>query len=391
VPATTVPGAPSHTTVLRPRDVDDLAEIVAQATASSQPLRIAGAATWLEAGRATPPESHRLDLSALAGIVEYVPGDLTLTALAGTPLSTIAAATAANGQWLSLDPFGSPHGTLGATLATASTGPLAATLGQPRDVALGIEFVSGEGARIRGGGRVVKNVAGFDLVRLQVGAWGSLGVIAEATVRLRGRPEVERTLALRVPGPHALSTIAARVREQRATPLAAELLNAPLASRLGLGEDDIMLLRLAGNEDAVTAQVTTYTAFGDHAEVPGQVWATLAGIEPASATVFRLAGLPAAIPATWQRASTLPALPDDALLHASLGRGSVRVITTAPALLALDLVARARQAGRCLVERTTPDGRHALPAVASDSLSHRLRAAFDPRGILNPGILGHRT
>ncbi|MBC7896423.1 MAG: FAD-binding protein, partial [Cytophagaceae bacterium] len=101
-PGANGPSAPS----LRPRDVADLAEIVANAAATGQPLRIAGAATWLDAGCIVAPRASVLDLSALSGIVEYVPGDLTLTALAGTPLSVIVEATAANGQWLSLDPFG---------------------------------------------------------------------------------------------------------------------------------------------------------------------------------------------------------------------------------------------------------------------------------------------
>jgi FAD/FMN-containing dehydrogenase len=181
------------------------------------------------------------------------------------------------------------------------------------------------------------------------------------------------------------------VREQRATPLAAELLNARLATVLGLGDHDVVLFRLAGNEDAVAAQVATYAALGDHAEVPGQVWTTLTSIEPPSATVFRLTGLPAAVAATWQRARALADLPDDTMLHASLGRGSVRVITATSASRALDLIARARQAGRCLVERTVREVRHALPAVAADRLSIRLRATFDPRGVLNPGIMGPRA
>src|SRR5439155_9619738 len=100
------------------------------------------------------------------GIVEYVPGDLTLTARAGTTLAEIRDATAAEQQWLALDPHGSDDGTIGATVATASAGPLATAFGTPRDLVLGVEFLTGGGALARGGGRVVKNVAGFDLVRL---------------------------------------------------------------------------------------------------------------------------------------------------------------------------------------------------------------------------------
>lgn len=382
------PRATGHAApLLRPRDVADLAEIVANAAASGQPLRIAGAATWLDAGCEVAPRANILDLSALSGIVEYVPGDLTLTALAGTPLSLIVDATAANGQWLSLDPFGAPHGTLGATLATASAGPLAATLGQPRDVALGVEFVSGEGERIRGGGRVVKNVAGFDFVRLQVGAWGTLGVLSEATVRLRGRPEVDQTLGLylsRATG--ALELIAARLREQSTAPLAAELIDASLAAALGLEAEETILFRLAGNQDAVAAQAAMVASLGEHVVLPSRTWQALAVVEPAQATVLRLPGLPAQVAATWQRARDIAG--GAPMRHVSLGRGTVRVISAGPVDEAMRLMASARERGRCIIERTVDDGRRAMPMSATDRLSARLRQAFDPRGILNPGVLG---
>src|SRR5207247_2074887 len=134
----------------------------------------------------------------LAGITEYVPGDLTLTARAGTTLEDIRLATAAHDQWLALDPYGGDEGTLGATIATASAGPLSTSFGTPRDLMLGLEFVTGEGVVVRGGGRVVKNVAGFDLTRLLTGSWGTLGVITEVTLRLHARPEAEESIAVRL-------------------------------------------------------------------------------------------------------------------------------------------------------------------------------------------------
>src|SRR5688500_1008999 len=180
------------------RTVGDVVDAVRDAYATAEPLRIGGRGTWLRAGH--PVQATRiLDVSGLSGITEYVPGDLTLTARAGTTLAEIADATAAHGQWLPLDPFGDRHGTLGATLATASAGPLGGSLGLPRDLTVGVSFVTGTGNIVRGGGRVVKNVAGFDLVRLTIGAWGTLGVITEATVRLRARPEVDETFVLELP------------------------------------------------------------------------------------------------------------------------------------------------------------------------------------------------
>ena len=160
------------------------------------PLRITGSrGCWIDAGR--PVDATRIaSLAAHSGVVDYVPGDLTITVRSGTTLGEIAATTSAEGQWLPLDPFGSLDGTIGATIATGSSGPLAHSFGRARDLVLGVEFVSGEAKAVRGGGRVVKNVAGFDLVRLITGSWGTLGILTEATLRLYSLPSQPITVSL---------------------------------------------------------------------------------------------------------------------------------------------------------------------------------------------------
>jgi FAD/FMN-containing dehydrogenase len=208
----------------------------------------------------------------MAGIIDYEPGDLTLTARAGTTLAEIDDVTGPERQWLTFDPAGSDAGTIGATVATASAGPLAHAFGLPRDAVLGVEAVVGDGRVVRGGGRVVKNVAGFDLTRLFVGSWGTLGVITEVTVRLRARPEVDETFVLPA---SALD----HVRRADIAPLAVEMLNAALARRLALADDALLLIRLAGNAASVQAQ--RLALGGDPA--PAHVWITLRAIEPAGA------------------------------------------------------------------------------------------------------------
>ncbi len=183
------------------------------------PLRIVGSGTWLDAGRPVRG-ANELSLADDDAIVEYVPSDLTLTARAGVTLAHIARVTAAERQWLALDPHGAASGTLGATIATASAGPLAHAFGTPRDNVLGVEAVIGTGEIVRAGGRVVKNVAGFDLTRLFTGAWGTLAVITEATVRLRALPERDQTLTLAVPPVEALERWLAKVRALPFSPLA---------------------------------------------------------------------------------------------------------------------------------------------------------------------------
>lgn len=159
-------------------------DAVRAAADAGEGLRIVGAGTWLDAGH--PVAAMRtLSLADDRGIVAYSPGDLTITVRAGTTLAEIAEALREHGQWLALDPEGGMEVTIGATVATGSYGPAATLYGTVRDQLLGMTVVTGRGEIARPGGRVVKNVAGFDLTRLMTGAWGSLGVITEVTLRVR--------------------------------------------------------------------------------------------------------------------------------------------------------------------------------------------------------------
>lgn len=366
----------------------DVQEAVREAHARREPIRIAGAGSWLQAGRPVAADTT-LDLSRLRGIVEYVPGDLTLTARAGTSLAEIDDAVRANDQWLPLDPFGSPGGTLGATLATASAGPLAGTIGLPRDVALGVSFVTGDGRLVHGGGRVVKNVAGFDLVRLAVGAWGTLGVIVEATVRLRARPEADRTLALALPAAaQALATRLRAVREAEAAPVAAELVAASLAARLGLDAGhDWLLLRFAGNADAVRAQGASLARLGDTHDLPAEAWQRLREAEPAEGVALRLSHRPSELARLWSAARPLETA--GGTVHATLERGVVRAWLPVPdeQVIAGVLAALHPDDAR-IFERLPRTWWPRFAPVAPDALARSLRRAFDPAHLLNRGILG---
>jgi glycolate oxidase FAD binding subunit len=164
----------------------EIASAIRDAGAAKTPLRIVGRGTWLDAG-APVAADLRLALDDDTGVVAYAPDDLTVTARAGTTLRELAATLAQRDQWIALDPEGGLDVTIGATVATCSYGPAAAYFGTARDQVLGMTVVLGSGDIVRPGGRVVKNVAGFDLTRLMIGAWGTLGVISEITLRVRSR------------------------------------------------------------------------------------------------------------------------------------------------------------------------------------------------------------
>jgi glycolate oxidase FAD binding subunit len=172
----------------------EIASAVRDAGASRTPLRIVGRGTWLDAGEQVQAAA-RLALADDVGIVAYAPDDLTVTTRAGTTLRDLAATLAQHDQWIALDPEGGLDVTIGATVATCSYGPAAAYFGTPRDQVLGMTVVLGTGDIVRPGGRVVKNVAGFDLTRLMIGAWGTLGVITEITLRVRSRTMRTASLA----------------------------------------------------------------------------------------------------------------------------------------------------------------------------------------------------
>jgi glycolate oxidase FAD binding subunit len=253
---------------MRPATTAQLGDLVRDAHDRRTRLRIAGRGTWPARSASVAPDAAALDVSLISGIVEYVPGDLTLTARSGTTIAELDAATSAHGQWCALLPWGGDEGTLGATFATATHGPCSASLGAPRDIALGLEFVDGTGAVIRAGGRVVKNVAGFDLTRLLVGSWGSLGVITELSLRLRARPVVDETWSVAMDGDEAARSRLESFRRGPLAPLAIESL------------DGRTLVRLGGNAAFVAAARAIVRTLGAAERCEPGVWTTLRERDP---------------------------------------------------------------------------------------------------------------
>ncbi len=142
----------------------------------------------------------RLALSELSGILEYEPAEYTFTALAGTPITEVEAALAENGQYLPFDPPLAQHGaTLGGTVAAGLSGSGRYRYGGVRDFLIGVRFIDGQGQLVRGGGKVVKNAAGFDLPKLMVGSLGRLGILVELSFKVFPRPQSYATLTVPYP------------------------------------------------------------------------------------------------------------------------------------------------------------------------------------------------
>ena len=370
-----------------------VAAAVRESSATRVPLRISGRSNWLTAGRPVRA-SKNLSLRDDTGVVSYVPGDLTLTVRAGTTLAEIERVTREHDQWLPLDPFGSSDGTIGATIATASAGPLASSFGLPRDLLLGVEFVNGRGEVVRGGGKVVKNVAGFDLSRLVTGSWGTLGVITEVTLRLYARPKVDRSFVIRLAGSERESkTFLRAFLAASFSPYALELLSASAALALGLGEQAVCLMRFGGNMAAVDAQLNAVSQTARVEEVETPVWEALRILERGSGCVIRVSGLPQEFRSASGSILTDPQ--SGILNYIDPARGVLRLVVRA-----MDESEEPGESQFGISTNTPPDERvvyetlpaevwpEVSPSVVSDRLSQRVKKAYDPHNILNPGILG---
>jgi glycolate oxidase FAD binding subunit len=154
-------------------------------------------ATW---GGQSPPPEVVVDMGGLGRVVEHAAGDFVVTVQAGARLADVQRTVAAAGQWLALDPP-EPDATVGGVISTAVSGPRRLRFGPPRDLLIGVTLVLADGTIARSGGKVVKNVAGYDLGKLFCGAFGTLGVVAECTLRLHPRPRATRTVSVPLDDP----------------------------------------------------------------------------------------------------------------------------------------------------------------------------------------------
>ena len=425
-------GFPAEAVVF-PETVEEVQETVRAAGQSGVQVVPAGSGSWLRAGGWTLETPVVVSTARLNAVCDYEPADLTLTAGAGVGWEELTAMLASNGQWLPLDPPGVGAGTLGGVVACGVSGPLQARYGAVRDNVLGVEVVTGDGRRLKLGGRVVKNVAGYDLVRLTTGSRGSLGIVTRLSMRLFPRPATAATLLFQGNLSGALATARA-VCTSTLPPCAVELLvgagpgrgagrahegngrahggdaEATVAVRLGGGPAEVDALcaqveGLAGRPPSQQLRDADSRAFHDDRTR----W------EDGAQIVVRLAALPSHLDRTVEWAGQLAADLDGGQVCADAVGGVARVKgscgaplagarTDAPAEAALfaERAARIRgqvealggtltfsQAPEPLAFKAgwaTAPGWAAAPAYASPSpppnrgqhLARRLKAHFDP-------------
>jgi glycolate oxidase FAD binding subunit len=361
---------------------------VRRALADGSRLAPLGAGTWWPEG---PPAAQPLDLSHITHITGLEAADLVVTAGAGCRLDALSERLAQAGVWLALDPPGSRSRSVGGVLASGGGGPLAARYGTPRDQVLGLAAVMGNGTPVRMGGRVVKNVAGFDVAKAVLGGHGAYGVIVEAHLRLHALPAADRTVAW-TGSLREVAAAAALALGSGAAPAALEAVSPSLAGALLGGEGWALVARDLGGTAAVEEELAVVArAAGTllrplSASLDRPVWDRWREAVGGWTVVLRIG----ADPAAWTDAVALAGehLGTPLGVSATVPRGTVRAgfaRATAGAVAALRAAAAHRgwpvileRAGAALREEAGVTG--ALPPGAR-RLAEEVRSAFDPGGV----------
>ncbi|MFQ5898125.1 MAG: FAD-binding oxidoreductase [Candidatus Methylomirabilia bacterium] len=348
-----------------------------------------------------------VDCSRLSAVVDYQRDDLTVTVQAGMTLNALAARLAARNQFLPLDPPGGRSRTVGGLMATGDAGPLRFRYGTARDLLLGARFVQANGTITWGGAKVVKSVSGYDVPKLLVGSLGSLGILAELTLRLHPLPEREGQWLVGFPSVGQAKEFLASILDSFLQPSRVELLNGGALSVLEAPPSPASVAVTVGSiAEAVRSQGEALLGFaarcGGHARAlpAGEFWHRLGQVlDPAGGVLLKVVTLPAL---TLERLSAIDELARshalNALVVAEAGDGVLHVrlsgrlspeewersvilplrATVAPE----DGSVVVEAAPRALKERLDVWGPIDPAALA---IMKRLKAEFDSRGILNPG------
>jgi glycolate oxidase FAD binding subunit len=383
---------------LAPRSAAELAAIVVESAKAARPLEIRGGGTKAGMGRPTQTAAT-LDMRGLAGVTLYEPAEMVIAARAGTPLREVEEALAEKGQMLPFEPpYAVPGGagepTVGGIVAANLSGPRRIAAGACRDALIGVRFVNGRGEEIVSGGRVMKNVTGYDLLKVQAGAWGTLGVLTEATFRVLPRPASQTTLvweglddarALRLlcaamGTPFEVSG-AAHLPDGR-TCLRLENVPASLDYRAGRLAEALKAYGAPRRLDA-PASAALWTEIGEARALPLD-----------DRTIWRVSTAP-------NRAAALVAGLRERLALAALYDWSGGLVRLA--------VAGAADGGEAVIRAATKaQGGHATLVAAPEALraslapfepqhaplmrlTRELKRAFDPAGVFNPGRMYARV
>jgi glycolate oxidase subunit GlcD len=372
----------STSVTVAPASTDEIIEVIKCASMESWTVAPVGSVTWR--GRAS--SNILLSTARLNRIIEHEPADLIAIAESGVRLKTFNDALSQNGQWLPLDPPDDGHATLGGVVATGLGGPQQFAYGRPRGSVIGMKVVLADGSLIKAGGRVVKNVAGYDLCKLFTGSYGTLGVITELNFKLRPKAACERTIVAAGSATKLISSARA-ILESRLFPVALEVVSAQVAKHLGISIDEkssVLLVRFAGNRKGVEYQ--------SHRASEELHWSKIEIIEGDESLWQKLSAMPLheSSRVNW-RASILPGQTRDLLeqvqtiygdsFHSTLWQigvadGRMRMMNSDEHHLN-----RSRELTRLLGGTFVSETNGNLDAGSSSGIMHRIKQQLDPENL----------
>ncbi len=379
-----------------PKTEAALAAVIKKACADKAPLRIRGGGTRADLGRPAQPAGV-LSTAGLTGITLYDPGALTLIAKAGTPMAEIEAALDAENQMLAFEPIdyrdllgSSGEPTIGGTVAANISGPRRVLVGACRDFVLGVRFVTGEGDIVKNGGRVMKNVTGLDLSKLQSGAYGGLGVLTEISMKVMPKPQAAMTLIFE---DFTAEQGLALLRKALGTPF--ELAGAAFLP----GPPSRTCLRIEGLKTQVEYRMKNLAALSSgpskilKGDEHAALWKDIRDVAPfhgSAKPVWRLSVKPSAA------ADIAAALGDTLDAEAFFDWGGGLIWLQTPEATS-DIAAQIRaeiapHGGHATLIRGSAQQRAALDVFQPEAprlakISQQLRDQFDPAGVLNPGLM----
>jgi len=395
-------------TIETPATESALAALIEAAGEGGGSLATEGSGTKRHYGPAASPEARRLSLRGLSRVTAHEPADMILSALAGARLRDLQAALEAHDQWLPLDPPFA-DATIGGIIATNASGPRRLGYGTSKDLLLGLRVLGARGQATKSGGRVVKNVSGYDLHHLQVGAFGSLGVLVEVHLKVSARPEVSALWALPCPTLAAAHGLLLEIGATALRPVALEALDGAEARRLraraealpGRDGQAVALVGLEGSRASFERHVRELAGKGAGALVVERpaadaLWVALAELPAAHASDVRVrvGARPRDLPALLAALELDGAPVRGVAVRAGSGLAHVALDAATEEAALASLLSRwrlvtAARGGYAVVESAPLDlrGRARLPfgGPPSSPLAPALRRAWDPGETLNPG------
>jgi glycolate oxidase FAD binding subunit len=391
----------------RPDDDGELCQIVRDQVALGQGIYPQGGKTALDHGGIPRRPGIAIDTTAINQVVDYPHADMTITVQGGMTLSKLKDTLAEQGQRLLIDAPFPDRATLGGIFATNTTGSRRYGAGRPRDQIIGVSFVTSEGVVVRGGGRVVKNVAGYDFPKLLTGSMGTLGVITQLTVKVRPMPEASALAWVPMTNLAELCEALEELNTSATRPIAIDALNRPAAVQIGqalrlAAAEFVLVVGYEDNRQSVLWQIDRLKG-----ELSGRELVVVeGGGEPSRSLWGALSEFPAlALGPIRFVANLRPSLlasfverldPANWSIHAHAGNGIVhahalgdRTLAAAGSQIAVYRQAARDAGGDLILSRCPAEWKDELRVWGSGRndwpIAERIKAALDPHGAMNPG------